>query len=126
MDKISVLLIDDSRSVILQLEKIIAEFDDVSVVGTGRDGSAAIRLVAELEPDLVLMDIVMPGVDGLAALRILHARHPGVRVAMVSSVAGAASRAEEAFRLGAIQVVGKPFDADQLAALFEQVRESDD
>ncbi len=121
-DKLSVLIVDDSRSVITKLAGMIAEFEDVDLVGTARDGASAIQRVSQLQPDLVLMDIVMPGMDGIAALRILNANHPEVQVAMASSVGGAPSRAEEAFRLGAVQVVGKPFDAEILEALFESAK----
>lgn len=123
-EKLSVLLVDDSRVVLTQLKILIADLDGVEVAGTARDGAAAIRLVAELKPDLVLMDLVMPGVDGMSALRLITAQHPDVQVAVISSVGGTQSRAAEAFRLGAVQVLGKPFDAEILAALFESVRRS--
>jgi len=123
-DELTVLIVDDSRSVIAQLEGMLADFEGVSLVGSARDGASAVRMASELKPQLVLMDIVMPRMDGLAALRILASQHPGVQVAMVSSVGGMPSRAEEAFRLGAVQVLGKPFDRDILAALFESVRQS--
>jgi two-component system response regulator AlgR len=121
-ERLSVLIVDDSRSVISQLEGIIATFDWVDLVGTARDGASAIRMAAELQPDLVLMDIVMPGMDGLAALRALAATNPAVQVAMISSVGGRASMAEEAFRLGAVQVLGKPFDQDSIASLLASVK----
>jgi DNA-binding NtrC family response regulator len=66
------------------------------------------------------MDIVMPDIDGLAALRMLQAKQPEMRVAMLSSVGGMASKAEEAFRLGAVQVLGKPVDGETLEALLTQ------
>ena len=120
-DKLSVVIVDDSRSALAQAVNALEAIDDVELVGTARDGASAIRLVAERQPDLVLMDIVMPGMDGLAALRLLNANHPQVKIAMLSSVAGAASRAEEAFRLGAVQVLGKPLDGDALRILCEQL-----
>ncbi|MEM9175248.1 MAG: response regulator [Myxococcota bacterium] len=120
--KINVLMVDDSRTVLAQLERILEEVADVAIVGTGRDGAAAIRMATEVKPDLVLLDIVMPGLDGLSALRTIKSMHPWIEVAMVSSVGGDAQKAEEAFRLGACQVLGKPFDPDVIEALVENVR----
>lgn len=124
--KTSVLIVDDSRSVIAQLEGLLGGYDEVEVVGHARDGAGAVRMVAEHVPDLVLMDIVMPGMDGLAALRIIAARQPEVQVAMLSSVGGRASLAEEAFRLGAIQVLGKPLEKAHLARLLSGLKRSED
>jgi two-component system chemotaxis response regulator CheY len=90
------------------------------VVGTARNGAEAVQQVSQLHPDLVLMDIVMPDVDGLAALRLIQSKNPETRVAMLSSVGSMASKAEEAFRLGAIQVLSKPIDEDTLGALLAQ------
>ena len=122
--KINVLLVDDSRTVLAQLERLLAEVDGLAIVGMARDGAAAIRMATEAKPDLVLLDIVMPGLDGLSALRTIKSMHPGIEVAMVSSVSGDAQKAEEAFRLGACQVLGKPFDPDVIEALVENVRVS--
>jgi YesN/AraC family two-component response regulator len=118
--KLSVLLVDDSRTVLLQIEKTIAASEEVEIVGTASNGAEAIQKASELKPDLVIMDIVMPDVDGLAALRMLQAKQPEIRVAMLSSIGGMASKAEEAFRLGAVQVLGKPIDDEILGALLTQ------
>ena len=116
--KLNVLLVDDSRTVLAQLERILNEIDDVSIVGMARKGASAIRMATESRPDLVLMDIVMPGLDGLSALRTIKSMYPEMEVAMVSSVIGDAQKVEEAFRLGACQVLGKPFDAEIFDALI--------
>ena len=116
--KLNVLLVDDSRTVLAQLERILNEIDDVSIIGMARNGASAIRMATESRPDLVLMDIVMPGLDGLSALRTIKSMHPEMEVAMVSSVSGDAQKAEEAFRLGACQVLRKPFDAEVFDALI--------
>ena len=120
--KLNVLLVDDSRTVLAQLERILNEIDDISIVGMARNGASAIRMATESRPDLVLMDIVMPGLDGLSALRTIKSMHPEMEVAMVSSVSGDAQKAEEAFRLGACQVLGKPFDAEIFDALMANTR----
>ena len=116
--KLNVLLVDDSRTVLAQLERILNEIDDVSIVGMARNGASAIRMATESRPDLVLMDIVMPGLDGLSALRTIKSMYPEMEVAMVSSVIGDAQKVEEAFRLGACQVLRKPFDAEVFDALI--------
>ncbi len=121
--KLSVLLVDDSRTVLLHLEKAIAASEEADLVGTARNGAEAIQKASELNPDLVIMDIVMPKMDGLAALRMLQAKQPEIRVVMLSSVGGTAPAAEEAFRLGALQVLSKPVDEEILAALLSQERE---
>jgi YesN/AraC family two-component response regulator len=118
--KLTILLVDDSRTVLAQIENVMAANEAVEVVGTARNGAEAVQQVSQLHPDLVLMDIVMPDVDGLAALRLIQANDPEVRVAMLSSIGAMASRAEEAFRLGAIQVLSKPIDEEILGALLAQ------
>jgi two-component system chemotaxis response regulator CheY len=121
---LSIVLVDDSKCVIAQLLKLIAGTEGVEVVGTACDGPGALRVVEDLKPDLVLMDISMPGLDGMSALRALGSEHPEVRVAMMSSVAGMGSCADEAVRLGAVQVISKPFDTELLASLFEGERKA--
>ncbi|MHA1554529.1 MAG: response regulator transcription factor, partial [Alphaproteobacteria bacterium] len=114
------LLVDDSRTVLAQIEKVVIDSEEAEIVGTASNGAEAIQKASELKPDLVIMDIVMPDIDGLAALRMLQAKQPEIRVAMLSSVGGMASKAEEAFRLGAVQVLGKPVDEETLGALLAQ------
>jgi two-component system chemotaxis response regulator CheB len=118
--KLAVLLVDDSRTVLAQIERAVEASEKAEIVGTASNGAEAIQKASELKPDLVIMDIVMPDIDGLAALRMLQAKQPEVRVAMLSSVGGMASKAEEAFRLGAVQVLGKPVDDEILDALLTQ------
>ena len=117
-EKLGIVLVDDSKAVIATEQALIGELADAHVVGTAATGAEALRVVSECRPDLVLMDIVMPEMDGLAALRLLRARDPSLRVAMVSSAGGSESRANEAFKLGAIQVLSKPVDRDQLESLI--------
>ena len=118
--KLNVLLVDDSRTVLNQLEGILGGLEDVAVVGLAENGAAAVRMTNERRPDLVLLDIIMPGLDGLSALRTIRSLHPDVQVAMVSSLGGDAAKAEEAFKLGACQVIAKPFEADTIESLIEK------
>jgi chemotaxis response regulator CheB len=125
-DDLRIVIVDDSRVALAQLENLIANVEGAELVGSVCDGASAIRAVAELEPDFVMMDIVMPDMDGLSALRVIMANHPEVRVALVSSLGGSGSHAEEAFRLGAVQVIAKPFEQDLIEALLESERERRD
>lgn len=118
-DDLKVLIVDDSKLVVTQLEQILAAVKGVDLVGTAPDGAAAVRTAAFTKPHLILMDIVMPGMDGLSALRIIGATQPKTRVVMISSVAGSGNNAEEAFRLGAVQMISKPFDRVQIESLLE-------
>jgi len=116
--RLTVMLVDDSRTVLAQLERVIASSEEAEIVGTATNGTEAVQRAGDLRPDLVIMDIVMPDMDGMAALRLIRSKHPKIRVAMLSSVGGTTSRAEEAFRLGAVQVLSKPVDEDVLGELL--------
>jgi len=84
--KITVLLVDDHELVRTGLKNIIASESDIVVVGEAPTGEIALKTVRELKPDVVLMDIKMPGMGGLEATkRLLHA-HPDVRIIILTSL----------------------------------------
>jgi two-component system, chemotaxis family, protein-glutamate methylesterase/glutaminase len=110
-----VLIIDDSRVVCDVLEAALALQPDIEVVGTAADAYAARDLIVQLRPDVVTLDLQMPGMDGITFLRKLMHYHP-VPVVVVSSHThhdGALTMA--ALALGAIDVVGKPTAGRSLA-----------
>ena len=80
-----VLLVDDHELAREALRSVLSAEQGFSVVGEAADGGAAVRLAGQARPDLVLMDVRMPGMDGLAATRALLAEHPGMTVVMLSS-----------------------------------------
>ena len=82
-------------------------------------GEAALTLAAEFVPEFAVLDLKMPGMDGLAVLRELHAELPDLRVIVLTGFGSIAS-ALEAVRLGAVDYLTKPADADQILAAFEQ------
>ncbi len=84
MDTISVLLADDHDLARQALRALIDAADGLRVVAEAADGRTAARLARELEPDVVLMDVVMPELSGVEATRRLTAELPGVRVLAIS------------------------------------------
>ena len=84
---IRVLIADDQRVVRDGLRMLVALIDDVEVVGTACDGAEAVRLAGEHRPDVVLMDLRMPGTDGIAATADLRQRLPTARVLVLTTYA---------------------------------------
>jgi DNA-binding NarL/FixJ family response regulator len=82
---IRVLVVDDHKLVRAGIGQLLAETDDIEVVGEAGDGHEALEAVALLHPDVVLMDLSMPRVDGRTATERIHRAHPDVRVVMLSS-----------------------------------------
>ncbi|ABW12593.1 two component transcriptional regulator, LuxR family [Parafrankia sp. EAN1pec] len=82
---IRVLLADDQALLRMGLRIVIDTEDDLTVIGEASDGAEAVRAVAELQPDVVLMDVRMPGVDGITATAQITARHPASRVLILTT-----------------------------------------
>lgn len=83
---IRVLLVEDHGLVRAGLERLLATVEDVEVVGGAADGAEAIRLAAETQPDVVLMDLSMPNVDGVQATREIVTANPEAQVVVLTSV----------------------------------------
>lgn len=110
-----VLVVDDSAFMRRLVSDVIAESGEFDVVGTARDGMHALTQVLELQPDIVTLDIDMPGQDGLAVLREIMARDP--RPVIMLSAGGADGGVEATLRaldLGAVEFVRKPSGAISL------------
>jgi DNA-binding NarL/FixJ family response regulator len=115
---ITVVVVDDHRLVRAGLEQLLALTDDIRVVGSAADGSTAVPLVAEQRPDVVLMDISMPGVDGIQATRALLAQDPAIRVLVLTSVSDH-ERILESLHAGAMGYLMKDAEPDEL---FDRIR----
>ena len=116
-----VLVVDDSIAIARQLTKLVEGFGDFEVVGHAKNGAEAVKLFKSLEPDVVLMDIVMPMMDGIQSLRTLLRLDPNAKVVMISSMGGVGAKVEEALRLGASSVISKPFEPERVKAALENL-----
>jgi two-component system, NarL family, response regulator LiaR len=85
MDKIKVILVDDHNVVRQGLKLFLATQPDIEVVGEADNGQAAVSLVAQQQPDIVLMDLLMPQLDGIAATQQIKSRYPDVEVIALTS-----------------------------------------
>lgn len=113
-----IMVVDDSRLVRVQLEDVL-KGTDYQIAAYCRSGEDAIAQYAEVKPDLVTMDIIMPGMDGLDAAEIILKNDPDARIVMVSSLAYG-DTFERAKAIGTKGFIDKPFHQEQLIRAFEQ------
>ena len=115
-------VVDDHVIVRNGLQQLLATTDDIELVGMAANGLEALALVAELEPDVVLMDLSMPEMDGVEATKRIVAEHPGVRVLVLTSFSDQ-SRIMDALRAGAEGYLLKHSEPDDIAAAIRAVHE---
>jgi two-component system chemotaxis response regulator CheY len=115
-----ILVVDDSVVAGQQITGVLTGTADYEVVGHAKNGAEGMKLYGQHRPDVVLMDLVMPVMDGLQALRALRAMDAGARVIVLSSLGGVEGKATEAMRLGALAVVVKPIEADSVRRAIER------
>ena len=114
-----ILIVDDSRTS-RKILKGILENAGNEVVGEATNGQEGYDRYVELKPDIITMDITMPVLDGLEALKKIKGDYPDARVVMVTA-AGQKTKMVEAVQNGADEFVSKPFEPDQLKAIIEKV-----
>jgi DNA-binding NarL/FixJ family response regulator len=117
---IRVLIADDQRVVREGLSMLVALIDGVEVVGTACDGAEAVRLASDCHPDVVLMDLRMPGTDGIAATADLRERLPAARVLVLTTYADQ-DVIVPALRAGARGYLTKDASAEQIEAAIHAV-----
>lgn len=111
MAAIKVLIVDDNKRIVMILKEALTREQDMEVVGTASDGEEALRQISSLQPDVVLLDLIMPKIDGLGVMERLKKGAPAMAPEFVVVSAVSQERVtENAFRLGAAYYILKPFD----------------
>jgi DNA-binding NarL/FixJ family response regulator len=107
------LVIADDHTSLRHMLRVAFELAGFSVVGEAGNGDDAVRVVDELDPDVVLMDITMPGLDGIAATRLIRERHPGM-VVVILTMHDDATLVVDAVRAGAAAYLTKGYDVEEV------------
>jgi len=119
---IKVLIVDDIPETRDHLSRLLGLEREIDVAGTAGSGEEAIRVSMELRPDVIVMDINMPGMDGIAAAEIISQRLPHSPIIMMS-VHGEAEQLKRSMLAGAREFLVKPFSGDEFATSIKRVQE---
>lgn len=119
---LKILIADDHPLVVFGMRSALAEAPDMQVVAEAGTGSQAISLVARTQPDIALMDIQLPGIDGLTCLERIRRDHPKVKVIMCSA-SSEPEKIAASFRLGAVAYVVKSVNPVDLPSAIRQAHD---
>jgi two-component system LytT family response regulator/two-component system response regulator LytT len=117
---LTAIIVDDEQLAQDELAYLIKDVPDIEVVGSARHGLEAVELIQKLEPDLVFLDVQMPGLDGLGVVRRL--RENGIELPHIIFTTAFDQYAVEAFRLDAMDYLLKPIERSRLEETLERAR----
>ncbi|TYQ12913.1 UNVERIFIED_CONTAM: two-component system chemotaxis response regulator CheY [Acetivibrio alkalicellulosi] len=120
MDELRFVIVDDAVFMRTLLKKMIEEVDNYKVVGEGSNGFEAIEQAKILKPDIMTLDITMPEMDGIKAVKDIVKCSPNTRIIMVSAM-GQQSMVIEAIKMGAKDFVVKPFEKSRVLQAIKNV-----
>lgn len=119
MDILRVFIADDERPAREYLKRLLAEFDDIELIGEAESGTEALEAIKTLEPDLALLDLQMPEMSGIEVVRQL----PGSQMPLTAFVTAFDEYAVQAFELNAVDYLLKPVEGSRLRETIERARE---
>ncbi len=123
MPVLSILLADDQRLFVDNLKIVLeSRMKDVRIVGIAANGAEAVRMTEALQPSIVLMDVRMPVMDGVAATRIVHRRHPEIRIVMLTTFDDD-EYVHQALEYGAVGYILKTASPSELISSLAAVRD---
>jgi DNA-binding NarL/FixJ family response regulator len=117
--RLRVLLADDHQLMLAAVRVALSDASDIEIVGEAKAGQEVLPLVGRTSPDVALLDLRMPGMDGLRCLELLHERHPSVKPIVFSGNDDPAA-VEASFARGAVAFIQKTIDPADLAAVIRQ------
>jgi len=120
MDKTTIIVVDDSPFASKQIKDLVEE-DGYEVIGYAKSGEEGIKMYEELHPDIVILDIIMPGIDGIETAEILEKSDPDVTILMLSSLCDTGTL-EEVRAIGVKYLIPKPWEDDVLLATLELLK----
>ena len=115
----SILIVDDSRTSRKILRGILEDAGH-KVIGEATDGQEGLNKYKELNPDIITLDITMPVMDGIAALKEIMSENPEAKVIMITA-AGQQHKMIDAIKLGASEFVTKPFEKDEIISVINKI-----
>jgi two-component system chemotaxis response regulator CheY len=113
-----ILIVDDAAFMRMMIRDILTK-NDFEVVGEATNGEEAVNKYAELKPDLVTLDITMPGMDGVTVLKEIRKLDPSARVVMCSAM-GQQAMVVEAIQSGALDFINKPFHPQKVVEILRR------
>src|SRR5262245_10458604 len=119
---ISAVLVDDEKLASEELAYQLREFPDIEIVATASNGLEAVKIIEDLEPDLVFMDVQMPGLDGMGVIRRLREKEVPLPCFVMATAFD--QYAVEAFKFEALDYLLKPVEKERLAIAVERARKA--
>ena len=119
---LTTVVVDDEQLACDELSYLLRDFPEIEIVATGSNGLQALELIQKLEPELVFLDVSMPGLDGISVVRRLREREKEGELPHVIFVTAYDQYAVEAFRLEALDYLLKPVDRARLAETIDRAR----
>lgn len=120
MGKTTIIVVDDSPFASKQIKDLVEE-NGYEVIGYAKSGEEGIKMYEELHPDIVILDIIMPGIDGIETAEILEKSDPDVTILMLSSLCDTGTL-EEVRAIGVKYLIPKPWEDDVLLATLELLK----
>ena len=122
-EKITVLVADDNNDFTMTLSSYLEQEEDLEIVGIARDGNEAYNMAIELQPDILLLDIIMPHLDGLGVLeKIAYTEMEKKPLSIILSAVGQDKITQKAIALGAQYYIVKPFDINVLVKRMKELK----